>query len=260
VEFQIAAGLLFGGPLLDSPLILNGASFVDDYINTILYSASRALKSTWPLYPLSPVVKRIPQRTRLPGTIDNLWIDFDTISQPKGKVADQVEGHIVPVSPGLAIAFSGRRTPNRARRYAFVMIAGPSEVSLPPPLAGSATAGTQQYVVKKIYTALSNDEVVNPIFKWTYSIGSSASGLSVSLAPSRSLPFHYSSTVEVTITHRGFLSKEQEIVLAVSMSDDLHLLDGNGNQPKAGLTITLTQGLPLSPPSTHPPLAGPLSS
>jgi hypothetical protein len=258
VAVIVAIGILGGGPAE----FANGINYLKTYISEKLSAAVSMLKENWPaIFPLQPVVGRIPQRTRLPGTTDNLWIKFNGISAPQGLVAQQVNGSIVATSQGQAIVFSGSQSPSRYRRVAFVMINGPARLTFytaNPALPAYKTGSD----ATRIYWAVVNDEVVNPKFQWSIT---DLHGRPTALATFRTLrqPFGHqnnSEAIEVTFLANEMLPGSSTVlVVHVSMDDDLHLKDVNGNLPKASLGVTILAQMVSVPHPTTNPILSPLS-
>ncbi|HTB95928.1 MAG TPA: hypothetical protein VK716_02900 [Terracidiphilus sp.] len=217
-----AIGALLFGPAV-VPLLGWGDSEIEAYI------ASQMQPVVVPFQPLQNVYSAIPQRLQLPGTTDNLWFDYNMMSFPQGTIAKGVvpADEVVAQMPGAVLTFSGSALPQRARRVAFVMITGPSTVSLPilPAQRGATTVGSMSVQ----YSALHNDEVVSPTFQWSVT-GANGQGI-----PSVVI----GNPTEATITLLFKATPAEKVRITVRMDDAQHLKDANGNTPTASIEVSV---------------------
>jgi hypothetical protein len=195
------------------------------------------------------VAKSIPQRTRLPGTTDNLWLHFDTVSFPQGTVATIGNGGLTSLMPGTAIVLSGRLAPTRARREGFVTVTGPEVLELPPRIIGHPLPSPP--TVEGTYAAFTSDETVNPSFTWevtdVHGHPLAAAALSSTTGPSVTVAFSGKGVTPSTPLYAG---------VGVTMHDDLGLKDDQGKTPTggAGVIVKIPPPIPPPKPSGPPPL------
>ncbi|MDB5785170.1 hypothetical protein [Caballeronia mineralivorans] len=193
---------------------------------------------------LGDVYGSIPQRIKIPDTVDDMWLDYDSMSTPQGTIAATVRGNLEFLAPqNSAILFSGRRLPVRARRIGWVAIIGSTSVQLPFPTGTPGASSTVPFEVGRQYTLLFSDEAVNPKFTWSIDTHSAPS-----VHATLSSPATEPSTATVTFSVKGVLPSTEKVFIRVQMDDDLHLKNEQGQSPSAVMMVTVSQDAPVSTP------------
>jgi hypothetical protein len=203
----------------------------DDYVYKKL---SQLQTISLPISPLADAVMVMPQRVQLPGTIDDLWFDYDTISTPQGQILTATaKAKDVPLAlQGAVAVFSGRQVPVRLQRVAWAMISGESNVTL---AYVSGVPGVSAPIKEAMpYLAIYSDELVNPTFSW------SVVGLNGEALPSVEILHPNTNSIELVFNANGKGTPTGTIVLKLEMDDSQHLKDQSGHSPSASMHIAIS--------------------
>ncbi len=238
------------GPFINSTL-----AQLFDSVEGYIRSQISALQSvSLPLTPLADAMKSMPQRLQLPGTVDDVWFDYDTVSAPQGLICEGTAeaNELTFYIKGGAVVFSGDAKPTRSRRIAWALISGQSSVvlviptGLPGVSAPLAQAGQ--------YMAIFSDELESPTFSWAVTTLNGAS------LPSVQILNQHSQTAEIVFNANGRATPSETILLTLHMDDSQHLKDQSGHSPSASMYIAISHKMVASPTMGRGPIIKPVRS